>query len=355
MGSKPRVITVAAAQLGPVKSLDTPRKETLGRMIALLDEAAEAGVRLVVYPELAFTTFFPSHIIEDPDKLAGFLEPTSQAEPYAVINSPNVKPLIDRANELGVDVSFGFGERFTSEDGKVTDFNSAIYYSATQKRGIAKYRKVHLPGRVDIDTRRNFIQQLEKRYFTPGDLGFQAFRVPDLVDGALKAADAASEQDSEGKGDPIVGMLICNDRRWAEGWRCYGLQGIEILLEGYNTTAYAPQYGGDEAEQEAEALFHHRLSCQSGSYTNACYSINVAKAGWEDHGKMIAGSSIIDPNGHIIAESKSYEDELVIATIDLAKCRKGKERVFAFGRHRRIEHYSLLSEQVGVKEPPLLR
>ncbi|CAI6094763.1 unnamed protein product [Clonostachys chloroleuca] len=328
MGSKPRVITVAAAQLGPVKSLDTPRKETLGRMIALLDEAAEAGVRLVVYPELAFTTFFPSHIIEDPDKLAGFLEPTSRAEPYAVINSPNVKPLIDRANELGVDVSFGFGERFTSEDGKVTDFNSAIYYSATQKRGIGKYRKVHLPGRFDIDTRRNFIQQLEKRYFTPGDLGFQAFRVPDLVDGALKAADAASEQDSEGKGDPI---------------------------EGYNTTAYAPQYGGDEAEQEAEALFHHCLSCQSGSYTNACYSINVAKAGWEDHGKMIAGSSIIDPNGHIIAESKSYEDELVIASIDLAKCRKGKERVFAFGRHRRIEHYSLLSEQVGVKEPPLLR
>ncbi|CAG9993103.1 unnamed protein product [Clonostachys byssicola] len=327
MGSKPRIITVAAAQLGPVKSLDTPRQETLGRMITLLDEAAKAGARLVVYPELAFTTFFPSHIIEDPDKLARYFEATSQAEPYAVINSPNVKPLIERANELGVDVSFGFGERFTSEDGKVTDFNSAIYYSATQKRGIAKYRKVHLPGRVDIDTRPNVIQQLEKRYFTPGDLGFQAFRVPDLVDGALKAADVVSEQDLEGKGDPI---------------------------EGYNTTAYAPQYAGDEAEQEAEALFHHRLSCQSGSYTNACYSINVAKAGWEDHGKMIAGSSIIDPNGHIIAESKSHEDELVIATIDLATCRKGKERVFAFGRHRRIEHYSLLSEQTGVKEPPLL-
>ncbi|CAH0023731.1 unnamed protein product [Clonostachys rhizophaga] len=320
MGSKPRVITVAAAQLGPARSLDTPRQETLGRMVALLDEAAKAGVRLVVYPELAFTKFFPSHIIEDPDKLAGYFEPTSQAKPMQSSTRPT-------ANELGVDVSFGFGERFTSEAGKVTDFNSAIYYSATQRRGIAKYRKVHLPGRVDIDTRRNVIQQLEKRYFTPSDLGFQAFRVPDLVDGALKAADAVSEQNPEGKGDPI---------------------------EGYNTTAYAPQCGGDEAEQEAEALFHHRLSCQSGSYTNACYSINVAKAGWEDHGKMIAGSSIIDPNGHIIAESNSYEDELVIATIDLAKCRKGKERVFAFGRDRRIEHYSLLSEQAGVEEPPLL-
>jgi predicted amidohydrolase len=228
MSSPKRTITVAAAQLGPVKSLNTPRSETLKRMIQLLDQASEAGVRLVVFPELAFTTFFPSHIIQDPIKLAEFFEPTSQSEPYAVLSSENVRPLVNRANETGIDISFGFGERFTAEDGTVTDYNSALYYSALQHRGLAKYRKVHLPGRVDIDTLPNVIQQLEKRYFTPGDLGFQAFRVPGLIDGTLKSGDVAN--DAEGKGDPIIGMLICNDRRWAEAWRCYGLQGIEILI-----------------------------------------------------------------------------------------------------------------------------
>lgn len=126
------------------------------------------------------------------------------------------------------------------------------------------------------------------------------------------------------------------------------------VQEGYNTTAFAPQYDGTNEEQEAEALFHHRLSCQAGSYQNACYSIHAAKAGEEDHGSLIGGSSIVDPNGHIIAESKTKEDELVHATIDLAKCRKGKERVFKFDAHRRVEHYSRLVEQTGVQEPPLL-
>ncbi|KAH6879495.1 carbon-nitrogen hydrolase [Thelonectria olida] len=353
-----RLLTVAAAQLGPVPSLDTPRPETLARMAKLLEEAAEKKVRLVVYPELAFTTFFPSYIIEDPEKIAAFFEPASPSNPYAIVQSPNVKPLIDKANELGIDISFGYAERWQDESGKTTDYNTAVYYSSTQRRCVAKYRKVHLPGRYEPDTRPGVSQQLEKRYFTPGDLGFQAFRVEGLIEGTLKAENAESThgpiKETEGLGDPILGMLICNDRRWAEGWRCYGLQGIELLVEGYNTTASAPQYEGTNTEQEEEALFHHRLSCQAGSYQNACYSIHAAKAGKEDHGSLIAGSSIIDPYGHIVAEAKTKGDELVCATIDLAKCRKGKERVFAFDKHRRVEHYSRLVTQVGVQELPLL-
>ena len=224
---------MAAAQLGPVKSLTTPRSETLARMIKLLEEAADKKVKLVVFPELAFTTFFPAYIISDPAELEKFFEPASPSNPYAIIHSPNAKPLIDKANELKIDVSFGYAERWTGEDGKVTDYNTAVYYSATQRQCIAKYRKVHLPGRYEPDTRPGVTQQLEKRYFTPGDSGFQAFRVANLVEGALKAEDVAilpDAKEAKGKGDPIVGMLICNDRRWAEGWRCYGLQGIELLL-----------------------------------------------------------------------------------------------------------------------------
>jgi hypothetical protein len=39
-------------------------------------------------------------------------------------------------------------------------------------------------------------------------------------------------------------MMICNDRRWAEAWRCYGLQGAEIIAVGYNTANWAPDLFG---------------------------------------------------------------------------------------------------------------
>jgi predicted amidohydrolase len=357
----PRLVTVAAAQMGPTQLAD-PREQILGRMLKLLTDAASQGARLVVFPELALTTFFPRHQIDDPVKKAEFFEPESHDYPHAIVDSPRVKPLFDKAKELGTDLYLGYAERWTDEGGKVTDYNTAIYYSSSAGKVVGKYRKVHLPGTkepIEDKTGRGVEQQLEKRYFTPGNFGFQAFRAPNLVRGAVKAAGGAGttkEEQSQqaGRGDPIVGMIICNDRRWGEAWRCYGLQGAELILDGYNTTAYAPQYDGTPAEQEAEALFHHRISCQSGSYTNACFSVNTAKCGVEDGGGLIAGTVIYDPNGHVVAESKTKGDELVVATIDLALCRKGKERVFAFEKHRRVEHYRRLVEQVGVEEPPLL-
>lgn len=225
-----RLLTMAAAQLGPVKSLDTPRSEVLLRMIKLCEDAAVKNVRLVVFPELAFTTFFPSYIIEKQEDLDRFFEPASPKDPYAIIDSPNGKPLFDKAAELGLDVYVGYGERWTDENGKVSYYNTAIYYSASQRRGIAKYRKVHLPGAYEPDLRPVVTQQLEKRVFAVGNLGFEAFRVPDLITGAVKSKDAKSTEDMQGQGDPIVGMLLCNDRRWAESWRSYGLQGVELVL-----------------------------------------------------------------------------------------------------------------------------
>lgn len=360
MASKPatRLLTLAAAQMGPNQLADT-RESILARMLDLLNTAAAQGAKLVVFPELALTTFFPRWQIDDPVKKAAFFEPESHDEPHAITKSPRVKALFERATELGVDLYLGYAERWTDPQGETTDYNTTLYYSGRQARVVSKYRKVHLPGTkepIDDVAGRSVEQQLEKRYFAPGNLGFQAFRAPGLVDGALTASDAAGKaaQEVEGRGDPIIGMVICNDRRWAEAWRCYGLQGAELILDGYNTTAYAPQYDGTPEEQETEALFHHRLSCQSGSYTNGCFSVNVAKCGVEDGGSLIAGSVIFDPNGHIVAESKTKEDECIVATVDLAKCRRGKERVFAFDKHRRTEHYKRLVEQTGVVEPPLL-
>ena len=53
-----RIVTVGAAQLGPIARAET-RTQVVARLIALMHQAKDAGCDLVVYPELALTTFFP--------------------------------------------------------------------------------------------------------------------------------------------------------------------------------------------------------------------------------------------------------------------------------------------------------
>ncbi|KAK1977174.1 carbon-nitrogen hydrolase [Colletotrichum cereale] len=332
-----RVLRVAAAQMGATHYSDS-RIKTLDRMIALLEGGATKGAQLVLFPEAAFTTFFPRHLINDPVELDSFFEHGD------IATQPQTKRLFDKAKELGVDISVGFAEK--TDDGET--FNSCIYYHAKSGSIISKYRKIHLPGDFEPFADPDATNQLEKRYFKPGDLGFNAFRVPDLVESTTE------------RGEPIFGMIICNDRRWAESWRALGLQGVEVVLCGYNTAGFAPHLWGSSAsmdpdEARKKALFHHKLVMQAHSYTNACFSISAARCGLDD-GKfdLIGGSCITGPEGDLIAEASTTEDEIVYAKIDLNDCRPGKERTFDFGRHRRVEHYGRLTEQTGVVEPPKL-
>ncbi|MCJ1309801.1 hypothetical protein MMC25_003462 [Agyrium rufum] len=352
-----RKITIAAAQVGAVHKW-SDRKETMARLITLLDEASSKGAQVVLFPEVALTTFFPRYLFTSQEELDTFFEHGDD-----ITQSPNTKLLFDRAHELGIDISLGFAER-TSEG---TGYNASVYYSAKAGKVLSKYRKIHLPGTKEPFEGKDAINQLEKRYFQPGNLGFNAFRAPGLLSNALKAAKgltngAVSEEamTSIGQGDPILGMMICNDRRWPEAWRSYGLQGVELILCGYNTNGYAPDLWGSNKNQTVEeatkdALFHHRLSMQSNSYMNSCFSVCAARCGWDDDKySLIAGSSIVSPEGYILAEAKTDADELIVAEIDLAECRQGKTKTFDFARHRRVETYGLIVEQTGVEEPALL-
>jgi len=301
--------------MGP-NQRDDSRGAILARMIALLDQAAAQGAKLVVFPELAFTTFFPRWLL-DGAELDSYYE--------TLMPNPQVQPLFDRARQLGVGFYVGYAER--TEDGK--RFNSAI---TTGPDGaiLCKYRKVHLPGSVEPRVGDRF-QQLEKRYFEYGDLGFPAFRGP------------------AGWGAPVMGMLVCNDRRWPEAWRVYGLQGVELMLMGYNSAAYDPN--GGSTENEAIRTFHSTLAAQANAYMNATWAVSVAKAGNEDGSGLIGGSVIVDPNGVVVAQAQSLGDEVLVADCDLDLCRQGKEKMFNFAAHRRPEHYRRIVEQVGA-EPP---
>jgi N-carbamoyl-D-amino-acid hydrolase len=313
-----RVLRAAAAQMGPTQKADS-REHTLGRMLELLDAAAARGASLVVFPELAFTTFFPRWLVEG-EALDHYYERS--------MPNPAVQRLFDRARALRIGFYVGYAE-LTSDRRR---FNCSILVDG-EGEILGRYRKVHLPGSVEPRAGARY-QQLEKRYFEYGNLGFPAFRAgPDWR-------------------HAIMGMMICNDRRWPESWRVLGLQGVELVCIGYNSAAYDPN--GGVTEDAALRTFHSKLVTQANAYMNATWAIAVAKAGNEDGSGLIGGSCIVDPNGRIVAETQTLADEVVVADLDLDLCRQGKDKMFNFAAHRRPEQYTVITERAGVIEPTAL-
>ena len=309
----PRILRIAAAQMGPNQRADS-RSAILARMLALLDAAAARGATLVVFPELAFTTFFPRWLLSDAE-LEGYFEPA--------MPNPAVQPLFDRARSLGVGFYVGYAEQTAAGQ----RFNASMLV-APDGGTIGTYRKIHLPGSVEPRDGARF-QQLEKRYFEYGDRGFPVFRAP-------------------GYQDALMGMLICNDRRWPEAWRVLALAGVELVLVGYNSAAYDPN--GGTTEDRRLRTFHSQLVAQSNAYMNATWAVAVAKAGDEDGSGLIGGTCIVDPNGRIVAEASTLGDELVLADCDLDLCRQGKDKMFNFAAHRRPQWYGPITSQIGVEE-----
>jgi predicted amidohydrolase len=310
-----RILTVGAAQLGPIQRADS-RQAVVARLVELMREAHARGARLVVYPELALTTFFPRWYMADQAEVDAWFE--------AEMPGPATRPLFEEASRLGVGFYLGYAELARDAD-CTRRYNTSILVDQAG-RIVGKYRKVHLPGTEAPKPGLKF-QQLEKRYFDYGNLGFNVFHAC----------------------DGILGMAICNDRRWPETFRVLGLKGVEMVLIGYNSAAHDPYGGPDRYERR---IFHSNLAVQAGAYQNSAWVVSVAKAGVEDGAGLIGSSVVVNPSGEIVARTETLEDELLVADCDLDDCRPGKELMFNFAEHRRIEHYRPITEQVGVVVPP---
>ncbi len=305
-----RRITLGAGQLGPI-SKNEPREVVVERLIALLHEAHNAGVALLAFPELALTTFFPRWYTED---LGGHDHFYETEMPNAV-----TRPLFEEAKRLKIGFSLGYAE--LTPDGH--RFNTTIL---VERDGsiVGRYRKVHIPGHEADEPSRPF-QHLERRYFEESSEGFNVHR---CFDG-------------------IVGMATCNDRRWPETYREMGLQGVEVILIGYNTPIfYAPDPG-----QNALAGFHNQLVMQAGAYQNGTWVVGVAKGGIEEGVESLAQSSIVAPSGQVVAQAVSNGDEMISVIADLDWCANYKETLFDFGRYRRPEVYQRITNQKGVMLP----
>ncbi|MEY5059040.1 MAG: hypothetical protein RJA51_787 [Actinomycetota bacterium] len=302
-----RIVTVGAAQLGPIQRGDD-RASVVARLLELLRQGAAAGCDLVVFPELALTTFFPRWFVEDITEADHWYE--------TAMPSPVTAPLFEEAKRLSVGFCLGYAE--LTPDGH--RFNTQIL---VDKSGgtVAKYRKVHIPGHEHHEPDRPF-QHAERYYFEPSDEGF----------GVWQAFGGR------------MGMMICNDRRWPESYRVMGLKGVEMILCGYNTPIhYVP-----DPSQDILQGFHNALVMQSGAYQNGTWVVGVAKAGVEEGVDSLGQSMIVAPSGQIVAQTLSTDDELITARCDLDWCRRYKETLFDFGRYRRPEVYGPITGQRGV-------
>ena len=280
-----------------------------------MEQAAQARAALVVFPELALTSFFPRWAIDDESVLEGFFESS--------MPSRETQPLFAAAHRLRLGLCFGYAELARQAD-SVRQFNSSVLVGPDGGL-IGHYRKVHLPG--DREPQPGYgHQHLEKRYFATGDLGFPVWRAF----------------------GGVVGMLICNDRRWPEAWRVLGLQAVELVLIGYNTPLHNPEAPG----HDELVAFQHALVIQAGCYQNSTWAVAVGKAGVEEGQAMLADSMIVAPSGEVVAKAATSGDELVLAEIDLDLTRSYKTTIFDFGAHRVPQAYRMLVERTAA-EPPV--
>jgi N-carbamoyl-D-amino-acid hydrolase len=301
-----RYLNIAGAQLGGIARNET-REHVVSRMIDLLRESKSRGAEVVVFPELALTTFFPRWWMENKADVDAFFE---REMPNAA-----TRPLFETAKSLGVGMYFGYAE-LAEDKGVVKHFNTSILVDRAGAI-IAKYRKVHLPGHADHRPHMPY-QHLEKLYFDVGDLGFGSW---DFAGGKF-------------------GMAICNDRRWPETYRVMALQGAEVVVLGYNTPTHIPW----EPVYDHLSAFHNHLCMQAGAYQNSMYVVGVAKAGAEEGSNLLAGSCIVAPSGEIIAMASTAGDEAFVAKCDLDICLHNRKAMFNFAQHRQVQHYKLITE-----------
>ena len=179
--------------------------------------------------------------------------------------SPATRPLFDEARRLGVGFCLGYAELTEPDaEGVRHRYNSQVL---VERDGsiVATYRKVHLPGHEKDEPDRPF-QHAERHYFEPGP---DEFGVWNAFGGR-------------------VGMMICNDRRWPESYRVMGLQGVELILCGYNTPIhYVP-----DPSQDILQGFHNALVMQSGAYQNGTWVVGVGQ------GRRRGGRRFTRPEHH---------------------------------------------------------
>jgi predicted amidohydrolase len=130
-----------------------------------------------------------------------------------------------------------------------------------------------------------------------------------------------------------------------------GLQGVELVMCGYNTGATRMVMQGNQ--QTAEPMHlpadHNLLVMRAGAYQNCCWVVGVAKAGAEEGSNFLGDTCIIAPTGEVVAMVTGLGDEVAVADCDLSAGDFNRRSIFNFEANRQIQHYGPIATQKGVK------
>ncbi len=259
------------------------------RMIAahlpLIEEAGRKGVQVLCLQEVFTQPYFC---------------PSQDAKWYAAVERIPDGPTTQLMQELARKHAMVIVAPIYEEDLTGVYYNTAAVIDA-DGRYLGKYRKNHIPQVAGF---------YEKFFFKPGNLGYPVF------------ATAYCK----------LGVYICYDRHFPEGWRALALNGAEYIVNPSATVAGLSQYLW-ELEQPAAAV------------ANGCYIGAVNRVGTEHPwsiGRFYGSAYVVNPRGQIIAKASEDKDELLVADMDWEMVREVRN-LWQFFRDRRPETYGTLT------------
>lgn len=248
-------------------------------------QAAAQGAQVICFQELFYGPYFG--ITQDP----AYYEYAEQ------VPGPTTDRFAALAAELGIVIVLPVYE----EDQPGVLYNTAAVIDADGSY-LGKYRKHHIP---------HLPKFWEKFYFRPGNLGWPVFET------------------AVGK----IGVNICYDRHFPEGWRTLALNGAEIV---FNPNATAPGISNKlwEIEQPAAAI-------ANGYFVAACNRVGAETNEYGDEAVAFYGSSyVVGPDGNVVGDvASSTEAGIVVRDVDLDQVREVRER-WQFFRDRRPDAYA---------------
>jgi beta-ureidopropionase len=255
--------------------------------IPLIESAGEQGVPVLCFQEVFNQPYFC---------------PSQDSKWYGAAEKVPDGPTVSLMSEYAKKYNMVIVVPIYEEDITGVYYNTAAVIDADGKF-LGKYRKTHIPQVAGF---------WEKFFFKPGNSGWPVFQTAYCK----------------------LGVYICYDRHFPEGWRALALNGAEYIVNPSATVAGLSQYLW-ELEQPASAV------------ANGCYIGAINRVGTEapwNIGKFYGSSYVVNPRGKIIAQASEDKDELLVTDMDMDMVREVRN-LWQFFRDRRPETYGPLTER----------
>jgi len=265
------------------------KESMIARHEAYARQAADQGAGIICFQELFYGPYF------------GIVQDQKYYEYTESVPGPTIERFQALARELGLVMVLPIYE--VANEGEY--YNTAAVVDADGSL-LGKYRKHHIP---------NLPQFWEKFYFRPGNLGYPVF------------------QTAVGR----VGVYICYDRHFPEGWRELGLNNAQIV---FNPSATKPGLSNRlwEIEQPAAAAANQYFIAANNR-------VGIESEEFGDEAVQFYGSSyFVGPRGNYVgAVASTDSDELVVRDLDLDEITRTRND-WQFYRDRRPESYTKVTQ-----------